>query len=133
MGCRPPVAAGQLNVGLRPMRILRRITILGILSALFGKSSAAKPVSGVLRVEEGFLDIDLPITSVSKINGEVIRVTARGMIEDQVVGFAVDLYPAWKKQPLENSNAVFHWGTGSYRSIGNESDRFVALVAKHYD
>jgi len=109
-----------------------RATLLTLLSETFGPSCAANHSSAVLRTEQGFLDIDLPITSVKKVGGGTVRVTALGTVEGELTGFAIDLHPDWKAQPLKDANASFYWGTGSYRSIGLESDRFVTLVAKHY-
>jgi hypothetical protein len=109
-----------------------RATLLTLLSETFGEHSAARHSSAVLRTDQGFLDIDLPITAVSKVGGGTVRVTAQGSVQGGLIGLAVDLQPHWKAQPLKDSNALFYWGAGSYRSIGIESDRFVALIAKHY-
>lgn len=99
-----------------------------ILSGLFGKR--ARP--GRVGDEEGFLDIDLPIVSLSRSATGSLRIEARGQIAGEIMGFAVVLFPGWQAQPLEDSDAAFYWGAGAYERTGNESDAFVRFVARRY-
>ena len=105
---------------------------MSILAALFGNAFGSTPLPGRLSVEEGFLDIDLPISSIRTLDGGTVRIEARGMVDGQTVGYAVELYAGWKHQPTEDKQAVFHWGSGSYRRTGPESDAFISLVANRY-
>ena len=105
---------------------------MGMFSRLFGTMKAGAALPGVLQTDEGFLDIDLPIVSVTKENDGTVRISARGLVEGAVVGFAVDLRPTWDPKPIEGASGFFYWGKAAYRRTGEESDRFAALVAKHY-
>jgi hypothetical protein len=99
---------------------------------LFDKLFRKKVLPGRLSEEEGFLDIDLPLTAVDVGPSGEVRFTARGEVVGVDTGFAFVLHSNWDPQPLEDSSAVFYWGTGAYERTGPESDRFVELVAQRY-
>lgn len=99
-----------------------------ILSGLLGKR--ARP--GRVGDEDGFLDIDVPIVSMSKSPTGSLRFEACGQIAGETMGFAVVLLPDWQAQPLEDSDAAFYWGAGAYERTGRESDAFVRFVARRY-
>lgn len=85
---------------------------------------------GILDCSQGFVDIDLPIISIDE-TGQTTRVTAKGLVEGKVIGFAIDLHAGWNYQPVDGA-VGFYWGRGGYRSIGPESDEFVRLLGRLY-
>jgi hypothetical protein len=101
---------------------------MSFLDKLFRK----KVLPGRLVEEEGFLDIDLPLTAIATGSAGEIRFIARGEISGKDVGFSVVLQPEWDAQPIEDGSATFYWGMGAYERTGPESDRFVELVAQYY-
>lgn len=48
------------------------------------------------------------------------------------MGLIVDILPKWNGKDVEEGGPTFYWGKARYRSLGEESDRFLALLAKHY-
>jgi len=105
---------------------------LGIFATIFGRSSTAlRPVRSVGE-EGGFVDLDLPLAKFSWDDASPARAIARGTFEKRVLSFAVDVHPEWKAQPLEGGGGTFYWGRVMLRSLGSESDAFVALLARLY-
>jgi hypothetical protein len=102
---------------------------MGIIAALFGrKALAQRSVRSV--GEDGFADLDLPLTDFSKDPSGEFRLTARGDFDGRVVGLSVVVGATWK--PQENSGFTAYWGTVTLRAIGDASDAFVDLLAKLY-
>ena len=113
------------------MPLQRRPLLLGSALAWLGQGCAPKAPSAVLNIEEGFVDIDLPVTNVQSNATGLVIVEARGHWEDQVIGVTVALQSIWKTQ-TDSIGLPVHWGRGAYRSIGVDSDNFVALLARQY-
>ena len=98
-------------------------------SALWWAFCETTSASPDVRISEdhGFVNIDLPIASVSE-NGGVIRITGRGNVDGAEVGFEID-FPS-KSGP---SRKVFlPMSRARLRSIGAPSDHFVMLLAHRY-
>ncbi len=100
---------------------------MSFISRLFG----SRALPGTAKETDGFLDIDLPITS-NEVDGAVARITCRGSISGQVVGFGIELGPKWELQTLEGSNAEVFWGSGSLKAKGEEGENLIALMAVRY-
>lgn len=104
---------------------------MGILFSLFTTAFGAGIEKGIISTEEGFVDIDLPIADFKKTTSG-LSVIARGEIRGTVVAFAVDINPSWKRKLADDKKVAFYWGSGQFRSLGQESDNFVQLLAKMY-
>ena len=109
-----------------------KVLLMGMLASIFGRAIASEPQSGLLVSEEGFVDVDLPIGEHRFAKDGTLTVIARGKINDQVVAFAVDVGHAWKEQLVEDAGLTIFWGSGHIRSIGQESDAFLTLLANEY-
>ena len=84
-----------------------------------------------LTTEEGFVDIALPI--VESIAGDGgLSLVVKGEFDGRRIGFAFDLFPEWKAQPTDDASATFYWGKARFRSLGSESDAFIAMLAHAY-
>ena len=112
--------------------VVVKVLLMGMLASIFGRAIASEPQSGLLVSEEGFVDVDLPISEHRFAKDGTLTVIARGKINDQVVAFAVDVGHAWKEQLVEDAELTIYWGTGHIRSIGQESDAFLTLLANEY-
>jgi hypothetical protein len=97
----------------------------GVLSCVL--SSALASPDARISEDHGFIDIDLPITSVSDSDG-LIKIIARGTIDGTDVGFEVD-FPS-KTESV--TRAFLPTGVARVRSIGAPSDHFVMLLAQRY-
>lgn len=112
-----------------PLRWLLFAAILaGLFGVLFGRSAGKGSVS----LEDGFVDIGLPIVEFRREPDGLVLVTARGEVRGRNVGFAVDIVPGWKEQRTDAREIVFYWGWARLRSIGAQSDAFVRLLAELY-
>ena len=109
-----------------------KVLLMGLLASIFGRAIASEPQPGRLVSEEGFVDIDLPISEHRVAKDGTLTVIARGKINDHVVAFAVDVGHNWKAQVVADAELTIHWGAGHIRSIGPESDAFLALLANAY-
>ena len=87
------------------------------------------PAVAVTR-EEDFVDIDLTIMSTvsSADGGQVMK--AQGLSRAALVGFSLELLPGWRKNGMTTS--ATYEGLARLNSLGAESDRFLALLAKEY-
>ncbi len=112
--------------------IVLKVLLMSILASIFGRAVASEPEAGQLVSEEGFVDIDLPISEYHIAKDGVLTVIARGKINGEVVAIAVDVGSDWKAQVVEDASLTIYWGSGHIRSIGQESDAFLALLAKEY-
>jgi hypothetical protein len=81
--------------------------------------------------EEGFADLALRITEWSRTPEGGLSVTARALSGKQRVGVRIVISPDWKPATLGDTIRVF-WGTVSYLSVGEESDRLVDAIATAY-
>ena len=113
--------------------LLLRVFLMGVLASIFGRAFGSEPPSGRVDRDEGFVDVILPIAEQKWGKDGSLTVIARGSVKNQVVGFAVDLAPEWKAQPVEDTPITIYWGKGSIRSVGAESDAFLALLANEYE
>jgi len=109
-----------------------KVLLMGILASIFGRGIAAEPKPGHMAKEDGFVDIDLPISDHRFAKDGTLTVVARGKIEDQSIAIAVDLGSTWKEQVVEGAELTIYWGEGHIRSIGKESDAFLGLLTKEY-
>ena len=105
---------------------------MGILASIFGSAFASEPAPGRIGREDGFVDVILPITDHKWSKDGSLSLVARGSINGKVVGFVVDLPPYWKAQLIPDTPISVYWGKGHIRSIGSESDAFLALLAREY-
>jgi len=118
------------------MMVSRRMTLVGALGSLLGglgsrNAHAADVGPGRVSTEEGFVDIDLPIADVRREADGAVAITARALIDNVIVGFAIDIRRDWKATPLSGSDFLY-FGKVSLRSLGEDSNRFVALLARLY-
>lgn len=82
--------------------------------------------------EGGFVDIDLPISDHRFSKDGTLTVVARGTVDGHAVAIIVDLERDWKEQEVEGAELTIFWGSGYIRSMGQESDAFLELLAKKY-
>jgi hypothetical protein len=78
---------------------------------------------------DGFIDIDLPIAQVTQAQG-LVKIIARGTVTGVSMGFEVDFPTALNRQP--GSPGQLKPGTARIRSLGADSNRFVALLSRRY-
>jgi hypothetical protein len=91
------------------------------------------PESWVQGDEEGaFVDLDLRLTRLDIRPDGTFLAEARGTHGSRTLGFALALDAEWKATPIGNSKSFFYWGSGAVRSIGVESDAFLASLAQLY-
>jgi len=105
---------------------------MGILVTIFGHALGSEPTAGRVERENGFVDVTLPIAEHRWAKDGSLSLIARGRIKDATVSFALDLAPEWQPQPIEDTPIIVFWGKGQIRSVGTESDSFLALLAQEY-
>ncbi|WP_226469904.1 hypothetical protein [Luteimonas panaciterrae] len=106
---------------------------MSILASIFGRAGAAEPQAGkLIKEDDPFVDVELPIADHSFSKNGALTVIARGKINGQIVAIAVDLEDEWRSQALEDADLTLYWGNGSIRSLGEESDAFLHLLAHEY-
>jgi hypothetical protein len=110
-----------------------RVLLVSILASIFGSAVASEPQVGKLVKDQGFVDIDLPISDHRFSKDGTLTVLARGRINGQVVAIAVDIGNEWKKQVVEDAELTIFWGNAHIRSTGPESDAFLNLLAREYE
>ena len=86
-----------------------------------------------LERSEGFVDIDFQIVKFAKQPDGTMHFHARGRLQGQNVGFAIELLPDWKKSPIEKTEQFFYWGNGRFIRTGKETDNFIAVVSALYE
>ena len=121
---RSTVALGALKVNVLP-----RICVAGALVCAAWLARPSDLALGHISEESGFIDIDLPITDIVQEPG-VIRIIGQGKLDGSVVGFEVD-FPSKSGKPSDITHPL-QVGTARFRTLGADSDRFVALLAKRY-
>ena len=114
------------------MRSLLKAVSVGVIALFSVHAIAADPTAIAVTIEHGFVDIDIPIVRIETQKDGTVTVIARGAASVGAVGFAFDLYPAWKANPTAEREVTFHVGKARFRSLGPESDRFVLLLASLY-
>jgi hypothetical protein len=105
---------------------------MSILASIFGRAVASEPQAGQLVSQDDFVDIDLPVSEHRYSKDGTLTVIARGTIKGRTVAIAVDLSSEWKEQVVEDAELTIFWGNGHIRSIGQESDAFLALLFEEY-
>jgi len=111
----------------------RRAMLLSLLASFVRRVMASESTTPPIQFgsEQGFVDIDLPISGLTQQDGRM-RFDARGMDASQSVGFRFVLDDSWRAQAQPGSKLVVYWGAGAFESLGGESDRFVSMLAKRY-
>lgn len=110
----------------------RRAVVAGVLATFLGCAPNAVTRDGQVERSEGYVDISLPITEHRWSKDGSLTLTARGVVEAVLVGFAVDLAPEWRPQPLDGVPITLYRGKGQIRSLGPGSDAFLALLFREY-
>lgn len=84
-------------------------------------------------LEDGFVDIDLPLAAFGRDEAGVQEGVASGLHQGGRVGFKVRLEASWERQELEGGAIEeLYWGRAEISSIGAESDRFLELLDQLY-
>jgi hypothetical protein len=112
--------------------LVAKVFLMSILASIFGPAAATEPQTGRLIREEGFVDIDLPVTDFRFSKDGTLTVIARGKINGEVVAIAVDVGNEWREQVVKDASLTIYWGKGHIRSTGQESDAFLDLLAREY-
>ena len=107
----------------------KRLVLSGALFLASQLGVAAQYSKLEISDHEGFIDIDLPIAQVSQAQG-IVKIIARGTVAGVWIGFEIDF-------PTESSReggspGQLKPGMARIRSLGAESNRFVALLSKRY-
>jgi len=110
------------------MLVARAALLLSLLFAAACRVQPADPTPVRVVGEGGFLDVDVPIERVIE-EADIVRIVARGHIEDGNVGLEVD-FPL----PRRRANGPIRLSIGRARisSLGEESDRLVKFLAQRY-
>jgi hypothetical protein len=95
------------------------------------RKAAAKKVR--FGQEEGFIDLDIPLTDLSEDEDGSFRLTVRGILESRPVGFCILIQPGWKAVPLEEHEVTNYWGSVKLQSVGPASNNFVEILSSLYD
>jgi hypothetical protein len=107
--------------------LLKLLALSALLGALHG-TLASEPSAPVRISTMGqFLDVDLPISEIREGTG-FVGVVAHGDIQGTTVGFEVD-FPTSEHSGIHPPLAL---GKARIRSVGADSDRFVAFLAQRY-
>jgi len=109
-----------------------KVFLKSILASIFGRAVASEPLAGQLVKEDGFIDIDLPVSDYRFSKDGALTVVARGKIDGQTIAIAVDIGSEWKEQVVEDAELTIYWGNGHIRSTGQESDALLGLLSKEY-
>jgi hypothetical protein len=87
----------------------------------------------VLADNDGFVNLDFRLVEFEERAGRGHFIHARGRHGNRVLGFAVALGPTWRPQKIEGiDDGFFYWGSGVIKSVGRQSDDFVAVLAELY-
>ena len=82
--------------------------------------------------EGGFVDLDLRLTRLDVRPAGTFFAEGRGWHKGRKIGFALELAAEWTTTPIGDSDSFFYWGSGILRSIGVQSNAFLATLAKLY-
>ena len=86
-----------------------------------------------LERSDGFIDIDFKIANFAKQPDGTMHFHARGRLQGQNVGFAIELLPKWKKSPIDKTEQFLYWGNGRFIRTGEETDNFITVVSALYE
>src|SRR6266849_3061239 len=111
------------------MATFMRLILSGALCFASQSVIAAQFTKVEISDHDGFIDIDLPIAQVTQAQG-LVRIIARGTVTGVSMGFEVDFPTELNRQP--GSPGQLKLGTARIRSLGAESNRFVALLSRRY-
>jgi hypothetical protein len=88
-----------------------------------GAAIAATAAPGRVDSDGGFVDVDLPIVRYHINGSNSLELVASGLIEGHEVGFEMQ---------FDSQQESTFGGAGFIRSIGPDSDAFVAMLAHQY-
>jgi hypothetical protein len=88
--------------------------------------------TAVLEVEEGFVDLTVPVDHWERLPDGTVSVRACGLLGDAEIGFTIDVLPKWQRQEVKDQDLVIYWGKARYRSLGKASDRFLHILVDQY-
>jgi hypothetical protein len=111
------------------MATLKRLILSGALYFASHCAFAAQFTKVEISDHDGFIDIDLPIAQVTQAQG-LVKIIARGTVTGVSMGFEVDFPIDLNRQP--GSPGQLKPGTARIRSLGADSNRFVALLSQRY-
>ena len=77
-----------------------------------------------------FVDLDLPLTELTRNAAGEYQVTAQGKIDGRLVGLSVLVGDKWDVQP--STGYTLYAGIVTLRAIGGVSDAFVGCLASRY-
>src|SRR3954470_23987523 len=80
--------------------------------------------------EDGFADLSLRVVSRARAADERMALTAKASFDGSPVGLEIVLGRDWKAASVADFPVL--WGEVAYRSIGEESDRFLGALAAAY-
>ena len=92
-----------------------------------GGSQVHRDKDGVVSVE-----IELRIINVTKNEEGELRITATGVLEDKVVGFALTVPNRWDVHPLSRPGNTMHQFVSTLIRIGEPSDALDAALRKFF-
>lgn len=84
------------------------LVAVGILS--FARIPGDEVPKGALSIEEGFVEVSLPITEVKKQADGTVTVLAQGEAEGSVAGLIVDIPPKWIRDRAAELGLTLYWG-----------------------
>lgn len=124
-----PLMAGVISL---VTNLVFKVLIMRILASIFGRAVASEPQAGQLVKEGAFVDIHLPVSDYRYSKDGTLTVEARGKVHGQAISIVIDLGSEWKEQVVGDAELTIFWGNGHIRRTGQESDAFLALLAKEY-
>ena len=111
------------------MTTFKRLVLSGALYLVSQWGFAAQYSKLEISDHEGFIDIDLPIAQVTQAQG-IVKIIARGTVAGVWIGFEIDFPTEASREG--GSPGQLKLGMARIRSLGAESNRFVALLSKRY-
>ncbi len=100
----------------------------------FGSGKAGNSTKEVKVVdEEGFADLEIPLTSATQVDDGGWVISARGLHNEDTIGFDVRLGGEWKVQDIDDGAFMVYWGAGAVIRSGAESDQFSGLLQDVYE
>ena len=100
-----------------------------LLALAFTDTAFADPLPIHISEADGFVDVDIPIERLSQ-DGGLLRILARGQTDTGPIGIEVDFPIARNLSQAEGVPVSI--GSARIVSLGADSDRFVAFLAKRY-
>lgn len=88
--------------------------------------------SAILVDEEGFIDLDIPISDIRRTDSG-ITVVALGVLHDTPVGVRLEIGTQWRKQAADDAgNVHFYFGRIALLRTGVESDNLLRVLREAY-